>query len=79
MGPHQHRSRSGDGLAVFYGIIFGLLLLPTVGRVFALAEAQLHAREARFKISGDSPRDHFVVDRDVAQFPTPRGAGVVLH
>lgn len=58
---------AATGLAVFYGIILGLLLLPTVGRVFALAEAQLHAREARFKIDGAAPRDHFVVERDVAQ------------
>ncbi len=48
-------------------VLLGLLLLPTVGRVFALAEAQLHAREARFKIDGAAPRDHFVVERDVAQ------------
>ncbi len=58
---------TASGLAVFYGIIFGLLLLPSVRRVFARAEEQLRSTDARFRIDAHTRRDHFAVDRDVAQ------------
>jgi hypothetical protein len=59
--------KAATGLSVFYGLIFGLLMLPTVGRVFRVAEEQLRAKEAKFKIREDESRDHFAVDHDVAQ------------
>lgn len=54
-------------LAGFYGIILGLLLLPTVGRVFRLANEENSAAEKRFTIGSDEPRDHFQVQHQVDQ------------
>jgi hypothetical protein len=54
-------------LAGFYGITLGLLLLPTVGRVFALATLEDAAVEKRLQIAKGVPRAHFDVEHEVEQ------------
>jgi hypothetical protein len=54
-------------LAGFYGITLGLLLLPTVGRVFTEATREDRAVEKRFTIKKDAPRSHFEVEHEVEQ------------
>jgi hypothetical protein len=54
-------------IAGFYGVVLGLLLLPSVGRVFAAATAEDRSAEERFTISEDASRGHFQVKHEVDQ------------
>lgn len=54
-------------LSGFYGVVLGLLLLPSVGRVFAAASHEDAHAEKRFSIKKEAPRDHFQVEHRVDQ------------
>lgn len=54
-------------LCAFYGVILGILALPSVGRVFAQATAEHEAAERRFRVDRDPTRTHFKVGHEVEQ------------
>lgn len=54
-------------IAGFYGVVLGLLLLPSVGRVFVAATAEDRSAEERFTINEEAPRGHFQVKHEVDQ------------
>jgi ABC-type phosphate transport system permease subunit len=57
----------GGAMALFYVLILGFLLIPTVGRVYRDATSQVAATEKRFRVRSDEPRDHFKPEHDVQQ------------
>ncbi len=59
--------QTAAALAVFYVLILGSLMVPTVGRVFALATAEHAEREKRFTIDTEAPRSHFKAQHEVEQ------------